>query len=66
MKNIHKFFILDRDVKLEIALKLRLYWFNKYSQLLNTYLKSSEFFQFHAKLDDASGFNAEQCQKGPG
>ena len=62
-----KCLFLDRDVKLEVALKLRLCWFNKHSRLLlNTYLKSYKFVQFHAKLDDASDFNAEQCKKGPG
>ena len=59
---------LDPDVNLEIALKLRPYVgiIGIDNSSLDGYLKSFKVLRLHAILHDASGFNAEYCQKGPG
>ena len=59
---------MDPDVNLETALELRpcdgLLVVDNSS--LDTYLKSYKFLRLNAILHDASGFIAEESQKGPG
>ena len=59
---------LDPDINLEIVLKLRPYGglIGIDNSSLDTYLKSHKFLRLHAILHDASGFIAEDSQKGPG